>query len=160
MDEPSPPRPPVPDPQPDPQPHPAPDSTGVPAPPRRRDDHIQARLQQLIETNDPIIAWAQGWVSRENWIPERLAARTLDFAVLTTHSLFLVTTGFFTRRPRRCVYSARLTDLVAARAIVPNGRRLRITADQGVTLRIELRATERGKMFAAAVVVATSPVAP
>jgi hypothetical protein len=145
----------VPDPQPDPEPDRGPD----PVPARPRDEHIQARLQRLIETNDPIIAWAQGWVSRENWIPERLAARTLDFSVLTTHSLFLVTTGFFTRRPRRCVYSARLTDLVAARAIVPNGRRLRITTEQGVTLRIELRATARGKLFAAAVLAASGPAA-
>jgi hypothetical protein len=152
MDQPAPLPPPVPDPPPDPTP--------VSPSTRPRDEHIQARLQHLIATNDPIVAWAQGWVSRENWVPERLAARTLDFAVLTTQSLLLVTTGFFTRRPRRCVYSARLTDLVAARAVVPNGRRLRITTEHGVTLRIELRATERGKMFAAAVVVASGPAAP
>jgi len=139
MDETPPPRPPAPD----------------PAPATARDKRTEARLAKLIVTDDPIVAWAQGWVSRKTKLPGLLAARTLDFAVLTTNALGLVTTGFFTRRPRRCVYAARLSDLVESRRVVANGRRLRVTTDEGKTLWIELRATDRGRMFAAAIVAAS-----
>ncbi len=51
------------------------------------------------------MAWGRAWVWRDGRFAGVFAARTLDFTVLTDDSLFLVSTGFFTRRPRRRVYA-------------------------------------------------------
>ncbi len=59
------------------------------------------------------------------------AARTFDFAVLTERGVFLISTGFFTRRARRCVYAARLDEIWVSRAPKGRGVRLRLASAQG-----------------------------
>ncbi len=77
-----------------------------------------------------------------------LAARTLDFAVLTDHWFFLLSTGFFTRRPRRCVYAARLEEIDVSEVAKSRGRRIRVASRVGKPLWIELRANARSNAFA------------
>src|SRR5712671_5294929 len=89
----------------------APDVTPAPGPRtpvRTRDRRVEIRLQTLVGADDALVAWTRGWVSRELRLHRLLAARTFDFAVLTDRNLFLFSTGFFSRRPRRRVYSSRL----------------------------------------------------
>src|SRR5665213_2749467 len=93
--------------QPTPDPAPTPDHAAE----ADREDRVAHRLQARIETTEPLIAWTRGWVSREMRMHGVFAARTLDFGVLTDRWLYLLNTGFFTRRPRRCVYGARLAEL-------------------------------------------------
>jgi hypothetical protein len=75
------------------------------------------------------------------------AARTLDFAALTDRWLFLLNTGFFTRRPRRCVYAARVAEIVVSEETGSHGTRLRIAATKGRTLWLELRSNEQTETF-------------
>jgi len=120
----------------------------------------QTRLQAIVG-NEPIIRWSRGWVSREVRLHVLLAARTLDFLVLTDRSLMLVTTGFLSRRPRRLVYAANLDTIFVSDESVPRGgRRLRIVSKSGHPLWIELGATSEQKAFAAALVARSRPVQP
>jgi hypothetical protein len=112
-----------------------------------REDRIAHRLQARIETTEPVIAWTQGWVSREMRLHGVFAARTLDFAVLTEHWFFLLSTGFFTRRPRRCVYAVRLADAFVSRTEIARNERLRIASPRGRPLWLELKTTERTTAF-------------
>jgi hypothetical protein len=50
-------------------------------------------------------------VSRDGRFAAVVAARTLDFVVLTDDHLYLYSTGFFSRRPRRRVYAMSLDRL-------------------------------------------------
>jgi hypothetical protein len=115
------------------------------------------RLQSFVD--EPLVAWTQGWVSREIRMHGVFAARTLDFAVLTDSSLCLVSTGFFSRRPHRRVFAARLDDLVVANETIGRGRRLRIMSAATRPLRLELRANETTAAFANALVTRTRPPA-
>jgi hypothetical protein len=117
---------------------------GVP----KRDRRVEIRLQALVGTNDPIVAWTRGWVSREVRLHRLLAARTYDFAVLTNIELFMFSTGFFTRRPRRRVYTSPLSRVHVANHAVPRGRRLRISSRKAHPLWIELRTIDRSSKFA------------
>ena len=108
------------------------------------------RLQSFVD--EPLVAWTQGWVSRDMRLHSVFAARTLDFAVLTDQSLCLVSTGFFSRRPRRRVFLARLEDMTVANEIVGRGRRLRISAPATRPLRLELRENDKTATFANALV--------
>jgi hypothetical protein len=123
-----------------------PDLTLVRVP--RRDRRVEIRLQALLGPNDPIVAWTRGWVSREVRLHRLLAARTYDFAVLTNTELFLFSTGFFTRRPRRRVYTSQLSRVHVAIRDVPRGRRLRISSRNAHPLWIELRTSDRATTFA------------
>ncbi len=109
------------------------------------------RLQGIVGS-EPIVAWTRGWVSRETRAHRLFAARTYDFAALTEHSLVLVSTGFFTRRPRHCVYSGELARIAISDDPVPRGRRIRISAPDARTLRLELRSEPSATRFADAVV--------
>jgi hypothetical protein len=113
-----------------------------------RPDRIAERLISRVETDEPLISWTRGWVSREMRLHGLLAARTLDFAVLTDHWLFLVNTGFFTRRPRRCVYAARLDEICVGREPGARKGRLRISSPKGRPLWFEPRTNDRSKAFA------------
>jgi len=130
-----------------PAPETIPPAASVPVTPRDR--HVEARLQQLAGAGNPVVAWSRGWVSRETRAHRLLAARNLDFAVLTERDLSLFSTGFFTRRPRRLVYT---TPLDAARVVEqagPRGRRLSIRIGHEIRrLRIELNANPRANAFA------------
>jgi hypothetical protein len=135
-----------------PAPERLPDTTSTPGPTvvrvPRRDQRVERRLQSLLATNDPIVAWTRGWVSREVRLHRLLAARTYDFAVLTNIELFLFSTGFFTRRPRRRVYTSPLSRVHVANHDVPRGRRLRISSRNAHPLWIELRTSDRATTFA------------
>ncbi len=87
-----------------------------------------------------------------------LAARTLDFGVLTERWLFLLNTGFFSRRPRRCVYAARLAEIFVSQENASRGTRLRFTSPKGRPLWFELRSTEQAHDFADALLARTRPV--
>jgi len=121
-----------------------------PSPTSARAQRRTQRLQSFVD--EPLVAWTQGWVSREIRLHGVFAARTLDFAVLTDSSLALVSTGFFSRRPRRRVFSARLADIVVTNETVGHGRRIRITSPEARPLRVELRDNENTAAFAAALV--------
>jgi hypothetical protein len=128
----------------------------APAPnpaPTARDDQrvgrIESRLQRLVGADEAMNAWTQGWVSREVRLHRLLAARTLDFAVVTDRSLILFSTGFFTRRPRRRVYDSRFERIFVVDDTVPRGRRrLRVTSRDAKPLWFELDASDRAATFA------------
>jgi len=130
----------------------------VPAPPHRsesaRTRRIEARLRAKAGTDD-IVEWARAWVSRGTRMHRLLAARTLDFAVLTGDSMTLVSTGFFSRRPRRRVYFTELHDLTVADDSVGKGRRLRLRTATGPELWLELGTDVRAKAFADTLVART-----
>jgi hypothetical protein len=84
-----------------------------------------------------------------------IAARTLDFGVLTPETLTLVSTGFFTRRPRRRVYVSDLQDLTVVDDAVPKGRRLRLHSGAAPALWMELGDDARSTTFADALVART-----
>ena len=127
---------------------------------RRRADRREIRLQKIVGV-EPIVRWTRGWVSREVPLHGLLAARTLDFLVLTDRSLDLVTTGFFSRHPRRLVYSAQLAAIFVSHESVPRGgRRLRVVSASGHAIWIEMGATTEQKDFAAALVARSRPIQP
>jgi hypothetical protein len=131
-------------------------TTPTPAPPplaptSARARRVEARLRKKAGT-DAIVAWARGWVSRATRAHRLLAARTLDFAVMTDDGLTLVSTGFFSRRPRRRVYATELHDLAVVDDPVPKGRRLRLRSPLAPELWLELGGDERSMTFADALV--------
>jgi hypothetical protein len=130
---------------------PAPDPLPAPSTRSRR---IATRLRKKAG-GDEIVAWAQGWVSRGTRLHRLLAARTLDFAVLTDDALTLVSTGFFSRRPRRRVYWSALDELTVGDDPVSKGRRLRLRSPVGRELWIELGEDARSTAFADAFVART-----
>jgi hypothetical protein len=127
-----------------------PDTTATSAP--TREERVATRLQTLVGADQDIVAWTRGWVSRELRLHRLLAARTFDFAVVTDQNLFLFSTGFFTRRPRRRVYSSHLDRINASDHVGPRGRRLRITSRNARPLWLELRVSDRAMIFADALV--------
>ena len=134
-----------------------PDATPAPlprtrTPVRARDRRVEIRLRTLIGAEDALVAWTRGWVSRGLRLHRLLAARTFDFAVLTDRNLFLFSTGFFSRRPWRRVYSSRLDRINVSDDVLPRGRRLRITSRTADPLWIELPVSDRTTAFADALV--------
>jgi hypothetical protein len=121
---------------------------------------LERRLRRLAGKNaphrGPILATTRGWVSRESRWPA-LAARYLDFAVLTDEHLVLCSTGFFTRRPRRQVLREPLRRLI----VTPVGdnpvRTLRVGGDFSRKIRLELRADEQTAGFVKELLARTSP---
>jgi hypothetical protein len=87
------------------------------------------------------------WVSRDGGM-HMFAARFLDFAVLTPDHLYLCSTGFFSRHPRRRVFREPISRLV----VVPRGPEpqhiLRIRGDFENPLLFEMRNTPEGNAFA------------
>jgi hypothetical protein len=110
----------------------------------------EARLRAKARGDDPLVAWAQGWVSYDGRLHTLLAARTLDFAVLTSERLCLVTTGFLTRRPRRRIYDMGLERIVVEQINDANSAVLRITSAEHRPLLLELRTRGRGRRARAA----------
>ena len=86
-----------------------------------------------------------------------LAARFLDFAILTPDHLVLCSTGFFTRRPRRRVFRQPLGRL----EVTPLGsepiRTVRVVGNFSRPIRIELRPNEAGITFARELLACTRP---
>jgi hypothetical protein len=126
-----------------------------------RTARISARLQRLVGHDERVLAWTQGWVSREVRLHRLLAARTLDFAVVTERSLVLFSTGFFTRRPRRRVYTSRFDRIFVVDDVVARGRRrLRITSRDAKPLWFEIDASDRAASFATELTARTKAAQP
>ncbi len=132
----------------------------TPSPASRRDQRIESRLRAAVDTDDNLVAWTRGWISRELRLHRLLAARTFDCAVVTDRSLLLFSIGFFTRHPRRRVYSASLDAISVIDDDVSSGRRLRVHAGDSRALWIELNATSRSVEFADLLVARTRSAQP
>jgi hypothetical protein len=117
-------------------------------------DRVASRLQAAVGA-EPVVAWARGWVSREIPLHGLLANRTRDFVALTASSLVLVTTGFFTRRPRRRVYTVRLDELAVEVADTRRGRRVRVSPASGRPLLVDLGADARSDALVSALATRT-----
>jgi hypothetical protein len=105
----------------------------------RRAARLQAKVKRFAEPGDHLVAWMQGWVSRDGGAWHKLlAARTLDFVVLTERELLLISTGFFTQRPRRLVFAAPLSVLRIVDSGEAPGRRLHVSRPRHRSLRIEM----------------------
>jgi hypothetical protein len=135
-----------------------PDSPAVaPARPMTR---TERRLRKLAGRKSPytgpMVGIARAWVSRDSRMP-LLAARFLDFAVLTPDHLVLCSTGFFTRRPRRRVFRESLGRI----EVVPLGeepfRTVRVSGSFNKPIRLELRTNEAGLTFARELLACTRP---
>jgi hypothetical protein len=123
---------------------PAPHSSAAPS--------VERRLQAKLPGGEPIVAWCRAWVSRDTRLHMLLAARTLDFVVLTDDHLYLISTGFLTRRPRRRVYTIsldrlRVEEWQAKGRWATGGRRLRLLLADHRPLVLEMRGTARHQAF-------------
>jgi hypothetical protein len=114
------------------------DDPAPPISPPKREMLLRKRVAKFAEPGDAIVAWTQAWVSREGRL-HALAARTYDFVVVTERELLLISTGFFSRRPRRLVYAAPLAVLDVVDSGGTPGHRLRVDRPRQKPLRIELR---------------------
>ena len=100
------------------------------------------RLAELVRQrpDEHSIAWTRAWMSRDgrwNWL---LAARHRDFVVLTDRRLLLCSCGFFTRRPRRCVFDETLRAVERGRhrrSRRTARRHLRLSGWRGRPLRLD-----------------------
>jgi hypothetical protein len=106
---------------------------------------------------DPIVAWGRAWVWRDGRLAGVFASRTLDFTVLTKAHLYLISTGFFTRRPRRRVYANTHDRLRVEECPAKGRRKLRLTAQEHRPLMLEMRGTDRNRAFADALVARGRP---
>jgi hypothetical protein len=114
------------------------DHPATPTHASRRELRLRARVAKVAEEGDRVIAWTQGWVSREGRF-HAFAARTFDYIAVTERELLLFTTGFFTRRPRRLVFAAPLDVLRITDPEPSRGRGLVIHRPRQRPLRFELR---------------------
>jgi hypothetical protein len=99
---------------------------------------------------------ARGWVSRDRRL-HVLAARFLDFAVLTPDHLVLCSTGFFTRRPRRRVFREPLGGLEVTGLGPEPTHAVRVVGSFSRPIRIELPSNEAGHNFARELLARTRP---
>ena len=120
----------------------------------------EARLRRLSGRKEPyegpIVAMARGWVSRDGSL-RMLAARFLDFAVLTPDHLVLCSTGFFTRRPRRRVFREPLARLEVVGLGAEPIRAVRVVGTFSRPIRIELPSNDAGHTFARELLARTRP---
>jgi hypothetical protein len=129
-------------------------------PPERSMTRTERRLRKLAGRKSPyegpIVGIARGWASRDSRM-HLLAARFLDFAVLTPDHLVLCSTGFFTRRPRRRVFR----DSLGRLEVTPLGgepvRTVRVAGNFRRPIRLELRPNEAGLTFARELLACTRP---
>jgi hypothetical protein len=111
--------------------------------PSARISATDRRLAAKVPSGTPIVAWGRAWVSRAGRFNKVVAARTLDFVVCTEHDLILFSTGFFSRRPRRRVYSMSFDRLRISVRQVKFGRELVVSALDHRPLVFQMRNTER-----------------
>jgi hypothetical protein len=108
---------------------------------------VERRIQAKLPAGESIVAWGRAWVSRDGRFAAVVAARTLDFAVLTDDHLYLYSTGFFSRRPRRRVYAMSLDRLYVEDCGAKRGARLRVRAEEHRPLLLEFRESPRNWAF-------------
>lgn len=114
------------------------DDPAPPTVPSKRELRLRKKVAKFAAPGDEMVVWTQAWVSRDGKM-HALAARTYDFVVVTEQELLLVSTGFFSRRPRRLVFAALLQVLRVLDTGSARGRRLRIERPRQKPLRIDLR---------------------
>jgi hypothetical protein len=115
---------------------------------------IDTRLQRLLPDGEQIVARTRAWVSRDGRMHGIFAARNRDFAVVSDRGLYLVSTGFFTRRPRRRVYAMPFDRLQVVNRQAKRGRRLALASSNHQPLLLEMRATEETRQFTDALLAA------
>ncbi len=125
-----------------------PDPVPPPPPPSIRAPRAERRLRAYLQPGEALLAWTRGWVSRDGRLTRVVAARTLDYLVVTNHRCFFFTTGFFTRLPRRCVYDTPLDRLAVTEREAKRGRHLRLASPHHRPLLIDLRHRPRADAFA------------
>jgi hypothetical protein len=108
----------------------------------------ERRLRRKLPEDEQVLTWTQCWVSRDGKMRVVFASRTFDYAVLTDQHLYLVSTGFFSRRPRRRVYASMLDRLHASERQAKRGRRLRLSSREHRPLILEMRRNARSNTFA------------
>jgi hypothetical protein len=129
--------------------------------PPRQPGRSERRLRAQLEPGERLITWTRGWVSRDGRMHTLFAARTLDFAVISDRRLYFFSTGFFTRRPRRRVYSSDFDHLQVSSTGTNRGHRLRIVSPLHQPILFENRNTEHNVAFALELVMRTrSPMTP
>src|SRR5262249_11391623 len=101
--------------------------------------NVERRLRRKLLATEHLVAWGRAWLSREGHLHTLLAARTLDFVVLTDDHLLVFSTGFFSRRPRRRVHQIPLDRLFAAERNATRGRRLAVWTRGRRPMLIEMR---------------------
>ena len=130
-------------------------------PPPRQPSRSERRLRAKLDPGERLITWTRGWVSRDGRAHALLAARTLDFAVISDRGLYFYSTGFFTRRPRRRVYASDFEHLQVSSIGTPHGHRLRIVSPLHQPILLENHNTDHNVAFALELVVRTrSPMTP
>jgi hypothetical protein len=128
--------------------------------PPRQPSRAERRLRAKLDQGERLVMWTQGWISRDGRMHALLAARTLDFAVITDRRLCLFATGFFSRLPRRRVYENAFESLQVSPTGTQRGHRLRITSRRHRPILLENHNTEHNVAFALELVVRTrSPIA-
>jgi hypothetical protein len=110
-----------------------------------RPPRAERRLRRKLRDNEELVAWGRAWLSRDGKLHGLLAARTLDFIVLTADNLLVFSTGFFSRRPRRRVYQMPLDRLFAEERKASRGRRLAIWTKGRRPLLLEMRTNPRNE---------------
>jgi len=85
-----------------------------------------------------------------------LASRHRDFVVVTDRRFLLVSTGFFTRRPRRRVHADRIDGITVAGAGRRPGRCLRVESPSHAPLLLQLGGSARADGIIDALIVGTS----
>ncbi len=130
-------------------------------PPPRQPSRSERRLRAQLEPDERLIAWTRGWVSRDGKMHTVFAARTLDFVVISDQRLYLFSTGFFSRRPRRRVYASDLDKLQVSNTETKRGQRLRIVSRLHRPILLENHNDDRNVAFARELVLRTrSPMTP
>jgi len=125
-----------------------PEPAPQPPPPTTRAPRAERKLRAYLQPGEALLAWTRGWVSRDGRLTRVVAARTFDYLVVTNHRCFFFTTGFFTRRPRRCVYDTPLDRLVVTEREAKRGRHLRLTSSDHRPLLVDLGRKARSDGFA------------
>jgi hypothetical protein len=129
--------------------------------PPRQPSRAERRLRAKLDQGERLVMWTRGWVSRDGRLHAIVAARTLDFAVITDRRLYLFSTGFFSRLPRRRVYESAFEFLQVSSTGTKRGHRLRICSRRHRPVLLENHNTEHNVAFALELVVRTrSPISP
>jgi hypothetical protein len=130
-------------------------------PPPQQPNRAERRLRARLDPGERLITWTRGWVSCDGHMHTMFAARTRDFAVISDRRLYLYSTGFFTRRPRRRVYASDFDKLQVSSTSTHRGHRLRIASRMHRPLLLENHKTEHNVAFALELVTRTrSPMSP
>lgn len=120
--------------------------------PSARPSKTDRRLAAKLGGDTPVVASGRAWVSRAGRLNKAVAARTLDFVVCTEHDLVLFSTGFFTRRPRRRVYTSSFDRLRVSVRKAKRGRELVVSSLDHRALVFQMRKSPRNDALVHALV--------